>query len=152
MGTALIDQKNLHFVLQMLEPKEQIYLEARLNGSPPVAAARVAGYKEPEFQAQRLESDERMHTAIKYSLRVRVNELQFTRDDVIRGLYEAVQNAATATEQVMAWREIAKILGHYAPTKHQFDIAKKEQLERLGDEELAEMAAIDADFVELKDE
>lgn len=151
MGTALIDLRNLQFVLKTLTAKEQLYLEARLNGSTPVAAARVAGYANPDEKASQLERDDRIATAMTYSLKVQRNQHEWTYDDVMSGFQDAYHNAASATEQVMVLREVSKIRGFYAATKHEIDVTQKEQLERLDDDKLAEMAAIDADFVELED-
>jgi len=143
---VLAATKRLHTVLGMLGPKEQLYIDSRLQGTPPVAAARVAGFEYPVDASTQLEGDERVRAAIEYSIHVRAHEMQITRQDVLAGMLEAVQMAATATEMVSAWREIGKIIGAYEPTKIEVNHVRRDQIRQLDDEQLAEMAAIEGEY------
>lgn len=152
---AVAAQKSLRYLLESLNPKERLYVEARANGSVPVAAARIAGYADPDEEAGRLEKNQMVRQALEYSLRVMAHEQVFTRRDVINGILDAIHVAATAGEKITGYKEIAKIEGHYAPTKVKVEGEikhTKEAVEKLSDEELAQMAAIDVEFVRLEDE
>lgn len=78
-------------------------------------------------------------------LKMRVN---MTREDVIAGLMDAEKMATNTLEKVMAWKEIGKILGVYAPDK--IEVGHKHQLElnvktirQIPTERLIELAALD---------
>jgi hypothetical protein len=66
------------------------------------------------------------------------------RDDVLRGMFDAVQASGNATELVAAWREIGRIIGVYEPTKvevmHKIEDVTIEKLQRLSTKELIELA------------
>lgn len=126
-------------------------MESIVQGSTPVAAARIAGYKDPSSMARSLEKDERIRLAVEYTLRNQLHELEFTREDVLRGFYDAIRMASSAAEMIAGWREIAKIQGLYAPQRMEIDVTHREALARMSDSELAQAAAIDAEFVELDD-
>lgn len=152
---AVVARKSLHYLLESLAPKERLYVEARVRGSVPVVAARLAGYADPDEAARELESREMVRAAVEYGIRVAAYELKITRDDVVNGLLDAIRSASTAGEQIAGWKEIGKLLGHYAPTKSEVSVehkAGKEAVKKLSDEQLAKMAAVDAEFVRLEDD
>lgn len=133
----------------MLLPDEQIYLQARLAGSAPVVAARVAGASSPTEYARRLEADEKYKTALQVALRVNAHRQAITKEDVIDGMMDAVRMSASAFELVSAWREIGKLV-------HAYDHPKKTptdgvDLEHMTDLELASLGAIEGEFVEFTD-
>lgn len=153
MSQVLADQKSLHLLQQSLSAKEHTYVDMRAQGAPAYVAAKSAGFADPADHALTLERDPRIRSAIEYTLRAQRHQRQLTRDDVLNGFLEADAMAATAAEKVMAWKEIGKVIGAYAPTEiaiGQGDPSQK--VKKLSDHELAKMAAIDADFVELTDE
>lgn len=132
--------------LESLSAREQIYVDARMNGSPPHAAARIAGYKDPAKQAQTLEADGNIRLAVEYTLRCRSHELEYTRNDIVAGFRDAIACAATATEMIAGWREIAKITGAYAPAQVEHKHSKSD-VEQMSDAELAD--AIEGEFTVL---
>ena len=145
MSVVVSDRANLHYLEQLLEPKERLYVESRAQGSPPEAAARVAGYKDAAAKAQQLEADDKVITALQYYLRVQRHAEEYTRQDVANGIRDAIDVASTANEMISGWKEIGKLYGHYAPEKREVT-HKKAPVEQLTDEELAEMAAIDGEY------
>ena len=154
---ALVDHKQLELVKSALTPREALYVEMRAQGSVPVVAARAAGFgledtdKSPAHEAQRLEQDLRIRTALEYTLRMQSHKAEWTREMIAQGFQDAIAMAATSTELSMAYRELAKLYGLYAPEKKEVTV-KREQLEAMDDEQLARVAAIDAEFVELQDD
>lgn len=156
MSTALdvpsTTDKSLRVVLDSLAPKQQLYVSARVQGSMPVVAARLAGYVNPDEAAAELEQDAIVRTAIEYMIRADAHSRKVTRQDVVNGIKDAINIAGTAGEQIAGWREIARIEGHYAPTKVQVGGEVKhiqEQVAGMTDAELAKAAAEDVEFVEL---
>ena len=82
-----------------------------------------------------------------------------TRDFVGGMILEAHKKAATATEEITAARELAKLYGLNAPEKQvvvNYNVSRVEQLETLPDHELARIAGLDDDItppnVEVLDE
>jgi len=69
-----------------------------------------------------------------------------TRDFVGAMILEAHKKAATATEEITAARELAKLYGLNAPEKQvvvSYNVQRVEQLEALPDHELARLAGLD---------
>jgi hypothetical protein len=132
---VLLAEKQLHNVRTTLCKREQRYVEARCQGMPPAPSARVAGWTD-DSKCRELEMDVRIRTAIDASNKVLGLKQQLTREDVLAGLYEATQMAATATEMVAAWREIGKVIGAYDAQKVDIRISDREQLRDLSDEDL----------------
>lgn len=150
---ALNDLATFQFLTESFSAKEKLYVEARSNGSTPVAAARMAGYKDPDIDAMRLEDNMTMRSAVEAAVRVKSRQLEITRKDVLNGFMDAARIAGTAMEQIAAWREIGKLIGAYEPEPKppEKDITS-EDLAGMSDDELAKRAALDADYeiVDLK--
>ena len=95
-----------------------------------IRASRIL--REPEAQAAILEEQKWLQ-----------QKHHITTDTAVQMLLESHRKAATATEEVAAIREIAKMLGLYQPEKKQMDsvdIHKIEQLAQMSDEELLKLA------------
>ncbi len=131
------------------------YVEGRLQGLSQTAAARAAG---ASTNPANLEQNPKVRAAFKYLLSqsaMKVDEL--TKSDVLTGMMDAVNAAATASELVMAWREVGKLLGAYEPERKILEIRdySEEELKTLPDEHLLELAGgkmaevIDAEYEEL---
>lgn len=86
-----------------------------LNGS---AAAIRSGYSRKTARqiATRLLSKVHIRALVQKKQKETEERLQISRDDVIRGLLKAVDEAKAAGNpqaQISAWREIGKMLGFY---------------------------------------
>jgi len=117
------------------------YVEARLQGLNQTAANRAAGSGNTSPQA--LERHPKVRAAIRWLIKestLNVNEL--TKSDVLTGMMDAVDAAATAGELVMAWREIGKLLGAYEPERKILEIHdySADELKELSDKDLLELA------------
>ena len=84
-------------------------------------------------------------------------QYNITRDDVIKGLSDAINDAkllADPTAQISGWREIGKMLGYYAPEEKKITLTAdqqhmRNQLEAMSEEDLlalADASAIDGEF------
>ena len=142
----LTAQRSKSAALSTLSEAEQTYVEARINGSAPVVAARIAGMDSPDERAMALERDERVKQAVAASVKVATLEKTLTREDVLAGLMDAVNMAATATEMVAAWREVGKVIGAYEPQKIDMTITTRQQMEQMDDDELLRAAAIEGEY------
>lgn len=132
-----------NYVERSLEDIERIYVAARVEGSMPIPAARVAGYKDAEQAAMLLEDDHRIRTAIEATFRLKIHETQIKKADVINGMKDAIMQAESAGEQISGWREIAKLLYMY-DKDYEESKPDEEPISEKTDEELA--AALDGDF------
>jgi len=83
-------------------------------------------------------------------------ELVVSRNDIIQGLLEVIEDAKLQGEtmpRVAAWREIGKIVGAYAPEEHKvtFDgdvTVIQKRIQELADEELHKYRLIEGEVVE----
>jgi len=149
---ALNDLATFQFLTEQMSVQQKLYIEARCNGSSPVAAARMAGYRDPDHEALRLEADTTVRAAVESAIRVKSRQLAITRNDVLNGFLDAARIASTAMEQIAAWREIGKMIGAYEPDKPQEkDVTPtKDQLENLSDDELAQRAGIEGELIDFE--
>lgn len=153
MSNSLIhsDLKSHAFLMAALDEKQKLYVESRALGSMPVAAARVAGYADPDRAGTSLEADTTVRMAVEVATRLKSREHKITRDTVLQWLQDAYLAASTSTEMVGAAREIAKLLGLYEPQTINVNktlTLRQEQITQLSDRDLAELAggAIDGEF------
>ena len=81
-----------------------------------------------------------------------------SKSDVMTGMLDAVEAAATASELVLAWRELGKLIGAYEPEKKILEIHDytRDELRAMNDEDLLRLSGskyadvIDAEFEEIK--
>lgn len=152
MSAVLQARKRLVLVMDNLNAREQLYVEARTLGSPPVVCARIAGFDDPDKDALRLESNPVIHEAIRAHIQTERAGTIVSREDVLQGFLDAVRMSATATELTGAWREIGKLTGAYEPKKVELTYRNAESLRQMSDDELLQAAAIEGEYVDLADE
>lgn len=138
-------------------PRLRNALNAIANGSSINAASRECGVS---------------HNTIKKALRTRraqryievirsenAQEMEISRKDVLAGFVHAVRQADTMAEpltQIQGWKEIGRMLGYYAPEKHEHEHKGQiehmhKQVEDMSTEELEEYVGgevIDGEFEE----
>lgn len=134
------------------------YVEARLQGLTISAAGRAAGFSKGS-QASRAENDPRVRAAFKWAIRETSQRAEdLTKSDVMTGMLQAVDAAANASELVMAWRELGKLIGAYEPERKILEIHdySEQEIKTLSDEDLVKLSgremreAIDAEFREIR--
>ena len=145
--SAILQQsRRVASATEILSSKELLYVESRMAGSPPVVAARMAGYEDPDAKAPDLESDARIRQALEELIRFQTAERKLTRDDVLSGFLDATRMAQTATELTGAWREIGRVIGAYEPQKLDVNVNSMDRLKESSDEELLELAALEGEY------
>jgi Terminase small subunit len=134
---------------------QRLYVEARLTGLNIHQSGIAAGVKVPDVNAYRLEKHPGVRAALDAASRMATEKMDLRRDDVLRGLQDAVVAAATSAELTAAWREIGKVIGAYEPERHEHVLKLEdltlERLQTLPTAELAKMAE-GKDFVVNRDE
>lgn len=133
----LIDVRNL-------TPKEELYIQYRVRGLTPSAAAKKAGIpsKIEEINALHDRKPELDRAIIYYRERIRERaitdglEIEFSRADAHLMYLHAHSHAANATEEIKAVDSMVKLWGLAAPEKKQVEVTTKKQLEGLSNEEL----------------
>jgi len=146
-----------------LSNQQRVLVNHYLSGLSGPAAARAAGYVNPEDCASRILRLPAVAHAIAVGRQESADRVKVTRDDVLQGFLDAVRASATATEMVMAWRELAKMQGHYAveekkiTVEHKQGAVRRSQLEALSTEELIKMtglppSVIDAEYTMIPDD
>lgn len=127
-----------------LNHRERLYAEARMLGSPPVAAATIAGCMNPNVEADALEANPLIRNLLCNQVRSNMLSRKLSKEDVLAGFMDAVHASSNSMELVAAWREIGKVLGVYAPEKVDVSDARRDDLRRLPDKEL--LSLIEADY------
>ena len=97
--------------LAKLTPQQRIYTESRIQGMTVMASCAAAGMK----SAGGIEKNPRIKQILLHANKQALTKLVMGREDVLAGFMDAVNSAASATELVMAWREIGKVIGAYEP-------------------------------------
>jgi phage terminase small subunit len=127
------------------------------------AAARLAGYVQPNQSSYELVKQPKIQRAIAEAREEYAKASQMTRKKVIDGFLEAIEMAKMKADpgvMVMGWREVGKMCGFFEPTKHKIEITHKgrvqiDRMNSLSDEELLQIAeqgdVIDGDYLELMD-
>lgn len=125
-----------------------------------VSAAGAAAGCANVYSASNLERSPKVRKAIKFLVKDSVRSVEeLSKSDVMTGMLDAVEAAATASELVLAWRELGKLIGAYEPEKKILEIHDytREELKTMSDNELLRLSggkyadAIDAEFEEIKE-
>lgn len=136
--------------LSRLDPQETKFIEELLRGVPLVPAAKSAGIKNKDAH----EVAARPHVAqtLAYLRDQYAREVvRVDRDMLNMMLLEAHGKAGTATEEIMAIRELGKMNGCYEPEKREVAVNKTmtyEQVQRLDTDELLRLAEEDSQELE----
>ncbi len=127
----------------------ELYLETG-NGTD---AATKAGYEvgSAHVTASRLLRNAKVSEAIEAGRRVLSDVFKIRREEVVAALLLAIERAkmqGNPAAEITGWREVAKLLGHYAPEVHKVeltdDLARlKKQYEAMSDAELARIAGFE---------
>ena len=114
-------------------------------------AARRAGYatKSAKVRACRLTEDNRIASAIAAKQAENAAKLELTREEVLRGLCDAVKLAkeqGNPAAMVSAWREIGRVIGCYQPEVKRVELSAEGKALQyhyagMSDEELLEIIA-----------
>jgi hypothetical protein len=131
-----------------LTEKQVAYIENRAFGMNKQDSAVVAGYSDAAKEAHRLEQLPAISEALAAERARNARMAGVSRQDVIDGMKEAIEQAKLLAEpmaQIAGWREIAKMLGFYAPEVKEFRLtgsqeAKVKEMQRLTDDELLRLA------------
>lgn len=121
-----------------LTPKQAAYVEEKLMGrSPSVILGNV----------QDCDNSTNVQSALAVQQTILAEQVQISRQDVVQGILDAINRAKLQAEpatEIAGWKEIGKILGHYAPetkkvvfTDDQDKVVRK--LESMSTQELLEM-------------
>ncbi|MGR5253653.1 hypothetical protein ACPV5S_15755 [Vibrio astriarenae] len=127
-----------------MSSQEQSYVMYRVRGLNPSAAARSAGYPQPQKSGFALETRDDVLRAISHFLELARQETtvnaKFTKDDATALYLEAHAKAANATEEIKAVDSLVKLHGLAEPEKRQVEITHRDQLDTLDDDELMKLA------------
>lgn len=147
MTKQLVVKKDIETMLSELTDMQRLFAEARLHGLSPLDSAKAAGMSHPNVQAYAYEKHPKIAPIIHMASSQSMERYQLSRDDVVSGFMDAVNAAGSSTELTAAWREIGKMLGHYAPEQHEHRVAVENmtlnRLETMSDRDLAELAEMD---------
>jgi len=147
MSKELVVKRDIQTMLDECAPMQKLYAEARLHGMSPLDAAVAAGLKSPSIQCHAYEKHPKISPIIRMANSQSMERYQLSRDDVVSGFMDAVNAAGSSTELTQAWREIGKMLGHYAPdtVEHKVTVENMtiNKIETMSDADLARLAEME---------
>ena len=123
-----------------LTEKQETYVDEVMKGSTKAAAAKKAGYAQPQLP----ELSEKVKEEIAAARAELTDLTKIDRLMVINGIMDGISCArmqADAGNIIKGWTEVAKILGHYAPEVKTIDLTQDSKrllakFEALSDAEL----------------
>lgn len=124
----------------------QSYINFRVRGLNPTAAARAAHFRDPVQAVIDIHSNPRVDDAIAFhremarQTAINAASLEFTKDDATRLYLEAHAKSATATEEIKAVDSLVKLHGLAEPEKVRVEFTTREQLREADDTQLMELA------------
>lgn len=98
--------------------QERQYLLLILNGSEPLTAAKTVGASVPQLFVQKMAADTRAQAVLEHAPAHQDQKVEITRDMLNVMLLSSHSRAVTATEEIMAIRELGKMNDLYADAKH----------------------------------
>lgn len=130
-----------------LQRRRELYVQRRALGIPQERAAEDAGLTWK--QAQLFEKGPVFEVLYRKEVAKADQRFTFSLNEVLKGLSEAVELAKAVSEpasMVAAWREIAKIMGYYAPERKLVHLTAEGNItmttmRQLSDEELLKLAS-----------
>lgn len=135
-----------------LTSREMRYLDNIRMGMDHRPAILAAGWAEPTETLERLKKREIVQKELAKIYRSARRKANITRDEVLCGFKEAIDDAKLAGDpgtQIKGWTEIGKMCGFYAPEERKVtvelsnsDLAK--QIDSMSVEELLEIAGQDS--------
>ena len=136
--------KPLAAYIEPLTDQQRIYVTFRLKGMSRVASAAAAGGD--GTNSVRYEKSHAVQEAIRAGREALAHEIMFDRRKAHEMLEDAHRNAANATEQILAIREMIKLHGVAAPEvkelRHSVTGGDKQEVKRLSDADLFRMARL----------
>ena len=134
-----------------LSAKQARFISEYLVDGNGTRAAIAAGYGRAgaHVAASRLLSNVKLRAAIEKRQNADATRLQLERDDVLRGLLEAIVNAKILQDpgaMISGWATIARLMGYNNPEVHRVDVrldqdAELRRLNRMSDAELEKLIA-----------
>ena len=142
-----------------------LYKANRIAGMVPQAAARHAGYLDPQAAAKEIRRNTNIEQEVMEEVSNMSREAFYTRNEVLKVTEEAINLArcgGDAGSMIRGVQEINKMQGFYAPETHQIkldvnQVVRVQQLQEMSEPELLkrlgkDAAFIDAEFEELQTE
>lgn len=129
----------------VLTEKQSIYVDNIMEGKSKSDAARAAGSLPTNSNA--IERSQAVQEALKAARSELEDISTIRRIDVLEGIMEAIDMGRTLAEpstMIAGWKEIAKIMGYYAPETKRIELSTdqanvQKKLEMMSDQELLEM-------------
>lgn len=140
-----------------LNSRQEAAIDAAMSGLSNAAAARAAGYSSSSANQGMVFRSENVQRVLDEARAALARATNIRKKDVIMGVLDAIDRARLAGEpatEINGWKEVAKLLGYYAPEVKKIDLTinqgrLKSKFEQMTDEELYELAerpAIEGDF------
>lgn len=127
--------------------RQRIYVECRLKGMNPTAAATAAGYKNPNKQGHYVENLKAVKEALAAGRAILSDEVRFSRKEAHEMYMEAYRNSANAAEQIAAVNALVKLHDVAKPptVHHKHEHRHSGELTLLSDDDLLRLADLSDD-------
>lgn len=143
----------------VLTERQASYVEARSFGMTKKDAAAAAGYADVNFEGNKLEKLPKITQALVAERAKTAFNLGINKEQVLQGILDAIDDAKLLSDpatQIMGWKEVAKMLGFYAPEVKKIELTGPaarvlDRMQQLSDEELLRIAESDVVDVEARE-
>lgn len=158
--SSLLPEPGTETTATNLNPKQAKFVDGMATGLRVKDAMEIAGMKPNDGTGNALMKTPKVADAIRAEQRKNAYMLGLTRDKVLQGMMDAIDQAKILSDpltQIAGWREVAKVCGFYAPEVKKVELsgankAVVDRLRSLSDEELLQIAngdVIDAEYTEI---
>lgn len=132
-----------------LTPQQDNYVDGILSGMSKSAAGRAAGYSNQSASCLAPAQSQAVQRTLDEARQALARATNIRKKDVIMGVLDAIDRARLAGEpntEINGWKEVAKLMGYYAPEVKKIDLTVtqgnlKSKFEQMTDQELLEMAS-----------
>ena len=140
-----------------ITPQQDVYVDGIMSGLSAVAAGKAAGYTDSSARQLAPGRARAVQQTLDEARQALARATNIRKKDVIMGVLDAIDRARLAGEpntEINGWKEVAKLMGYYAPEVKKIDLTVtqnnlKSKFEQMSDQELLELASrsvIDGDY------
>lgn len=132
-----------------ITPQQDVYVDGIMSGLSAVAAGKAAGYSDATARQLAPGRAQAVQQTLDEARQALARATNIRKKDVIMGVLDAIDRARLAGEpntEINGWKEVAKLMGYYAPEVKKIDLTVtqgnlKSKFEQMSDQELLELAS-----------
>ena len=108
-----------------ITPQQDVYVDGIMSGLSAVAAGKAAGYSDATSRQMAPGRAQAVQRTLDEARQALARATNIRKKDVIMGVLDAIDRARLAGEpntEINGWKEVAKLMGYYAPEVKKIDL------------------------------